>query len=73
MFTLMMPVFLLAGYLKLATGVFSGGLDFDLSLDFRTDQLNALLLFSYNTKTEDYLLVRAVTRLKQLFKDYKYL
>uniref|UniRef100_A0A3Q3B8L8 Usher syndrome 2A (autosomal recessive, mild) n=1 Tax=Kryptolebias marmoratus TaxID=37003 RepID=A0A3Q3B8L8_KRYMA len=49
--------FLGHGYLELATGVFSGGQDFDVSLDFRTDQLNALLLFTYNTKTEDYMLV----------------
>lgn len=38
--------------------VFSGGQDFDISMDFRTDQLNALLLFTYNTQTEDYMLVR---------------
>ncbi|KAM6942982.1 usherin [Xenentodon cancila] len=49
--------FLGHGYLELDTGVFSGGQDFDISMDFRTDQLNALLLFSYNTQTQDYMLV----------------
>ncbi|XP_013887083.1 usherin, partial [Austrofundulus limnaeus] len=49
--------FLGHGYLELATGVFNGGQDFDVSLDFRTDQLSALLLFTYNTKKEDYMLV----------------
>lgn len=39
--------------------VFSGGQDFDISMDFRTDQLNALLLFTHNTQTEDYMLVRS--------------
>ncbi|XP_075319241.1 usherin [Odontesthes bonariensis] len=49
--------FLGHGYLELGTGVFSGGLDFDISMDFRTDQLNALLLFTYSTQTGDYMLV----------------
>ncbi|XP_051795531.1 usherin [Acanthochromis polyacanthus] len=49
--------FLGHGYLELGAGVFSGGQDFDISMDFRTDQLNALLLFTYNTRTEDYMLV----------------
>ncbi|KAK2854220.1 hypothetical protein Q5P01_006881 [Channa striata] len=49
--------FLGHGYLELARGVFSGGRDFEVSMDFRTDQLNALLLFTYNTQTEDFMLV----------------
>ncbi|KAK2920361.1 hypothetical protein Q8A73_002565 [Channa argus] len=49
--------FLGHGYLELSRGVFRGGRDFDISMDFRTDQLNALLLFTYNTQTEDYMLV----------------
>ncbi|XP_074481361.1 usherin [Sebastes fasciatus] len=49
--------FLGHGYLEMGRDVFSGGQDFDISMDFRTDQLNALLLFTYNTQTEDYMLV----------------
>ncbi|AWP01780.1 putative usherin-like [Scophthalmus maximus] len=49
--------FLGHGYLELGKDVFGGGQDFDISMDFRTDQLNALLLFTYNTQTEDYMLV----------------
>ncbi|XP_010791101.1 usherin [Notothenia coriiceps] len=49
--------FLGHGYLEMDRDVFSGGQDFDISMDFRTDQLNALLLFTYNTQTEDYMLV----------------
>ncbi|XP_077419247.1 usherin isoform X1 [Vanacampus margaritifer] len=49
--------FLGHGYLELNGDVFSGGKDFDISVEFRTDQLNALLLFTYNTQTDDYILV----------------
>ncbi|XP_074522167.1 usherin [Halichoeres trimaculatus] len=49
--------FLGHGYLEISKEVFNGGQDFEISLDFRTDQLNALLLFTYNTQTEDYMLV----------------
>nr|XP_014268858.2 usherin [Maylandia zebra] len=49
--------FLGHGYLELDSGVFTGGQIFDISMDFRTDQLNALLLFTYNTQTEDFMLV----------------
>lgn len=49
---------LVSGYLELDRHVFSGGQDFEISMDFRTDQLNALLLFTYNTHTKDYMLVR---------------
>lgn len=64
MFTLVMSLLFPTGYLELATGVFNGGQDFEMSLDFRTDQLSALLLFTYNTKKEDYMLVRPVACLK---------
>lgn len=46
--------------------VFGGGQDFDISMDFRTDQLNALLLFTYNTQTEDYMLVRSTGTFKMI-------
>ncbi|KAM3624776.1 uncharacterized protein V6R79_001428 [Siganus canaliculatus] len=49
--------FLGHGHLEIDRDVFSGGQDFDISMDFRTDQLNALLIFSYSTHTEDYMLV----------------
>ncbi|XP_071778073.2 usherin [Centroberyx gerrardi] len=49
--------FLGQGYLALDRAVFSGGEDFDIAMEFRTDQLNALLLFTYNTHSEDYMLV----------------
>ncbi|KAM4744035.1 usherin isoform 2-T2 [Anableps anableps] len=49
--------FLGDGYLELDAGVFSGGHVFDISMDFRTDQLSAFLLFAYSTQTEDYMLV----------------
>uniref|UniRef100_A0A3B4TAI5 Usherin n=1 Tax=Seriola dumerili TaxID=41447 RepID=A0A3B4TAI5_SERDU len=49
--------FLGHGYLELGRDVFSGGQDFHISMDFRTDQLNALLFFTYSTQTEDYMLV----------------
>lgn len=48
------------GFLELESNVFHGGRDFEISLDFRTDQFNALLLFTYNTHTEDYMLVSAI-------------
>ncbi|XP_060897032.1 usherin [Labrus mixtus] len=49
--------FLGHGYLELGQDVFNGGKDFEISFDFRTDQLNAILLFTHNTQTEDYMLV----------------
>ncbi|XP_068431767.1 usherin [Clinocottus analis] len=49
--------FLGHGFLEMIRYVFSGGQDFDIYMDFRTDQLNALLLFTYNTQTDDYMLV----------------
>lgn len=67
---LMWKVCLLAGYLELDAGVFSGGQNFDISMDFRTDQLSALLLFTYSSQTDDYMLVRYWTYLKQVFKEH---
>lgn len=52
-----------SGFLELSKDVFRGGRDFEMSLDFRTDQLSALLLFTYNTQTEDYMLVRTTNTL----------
>ncbi|XP_028328840.1 usherin isoform X1 [Gouania willdenowi] len=49
--------FLGHGYLELGTNIFTGGQDFDIFVDFRTDQLNALLLFTYHTQTSDFMLV----------------
>jgi len=54
---------LLSGFLEMVSDVFSGGQDFDIHMDFRTDQLNALLLFTYNTQTGDYMLVRSTDTL----------
>ncbi|XP_030630773.1 LOW QUALITY PROTEIN: usherin [Chanos chanos] len=48
--------FLGQGFLKLKADVFSGGEEFEISFDFRTDQLNALLLFGYDTDGDDFLL-----------------
>lgn len=50
--------------------VFSGGEDFDIYMDFRTDQLNALLLFTYGTQTDDYMLVRRTDTFK-IINEYK--
>ncbi|XP_041646715.1 usherin [Cheilinus undulatus] len=49
--------FLGHGHLEIHRDVFTGGKDFEISFDFRTDQLSALLLFIHNTQTEDYMLV----------------
>ncbi|KAM4602923.1 usherin [Polymixia lowei] len=49
--------FLGQGYLELSRDVFTGGEDFDITMEFRTDQLNALLFFTYNTNSDDYMLV----------------
>uniref|UniRef100_A0A667ZN39 Usherin n=1 Tax=Myripristis murdjan TaxID=586833 RepID=A0A667ZN39_9TELE len=49
--------FLGQGYLELSRDVFSGGESFDISMEFRTDQLSAVLLFTYNTHSKDYMLV----------------
>ncbi|KFO25414.1 Usherin [Fukomys damarensis] len=47
--------FLGAGYLELHSDVFCGGMDFEISLKFRTDQANGLLLFIHNTDSPDFL------------------
>uniref|UniRef100_A0A4W4GYM7 Usher syndrome 2A (autosomal recessive, mild) n=1 Tax=Electrophorus electricus TaxID=8005 RepID=A0A4W4GYM7_ELEEL len=49
--------FLGHGFLKLEPEVFIGGEDFEISFEFRTDQLNALLLFAYDSQGADYVLV----------------
>lgn len=47
-----------SGYLEIDRNVFKGGEDFEISIEFRTDQLNSLLIFTYNKYTEDFMLVR---------------
>nr|XP_031294235.1 usherin [Camelus dromedarius]XP_031294237.1 usherin [Camelus dromedarius] len=47
--------FLGAGFLELYPYTFRGGMDFEISLKFRTDQLNGLLLFVYNKDGPDFL------------------
>ncbi|XP_016076620.1 PREDICTED: usherin [Miniopterus natalensis] len=49
--------FLGAGFLQLDPSVFQGGLDFEISFEFRTDQLSGLLLFIYNKDGPDFLVV----------------
>lgn len=51
------------GFLELHSGVFSGGLEFEISFKFRTDQLNGLLLFVYNKDGPDYLAVSSKIQL----------
>ncbi|XP_063040160.1 usherin [Engraulis encrasicolus] len=48
--------FLGQGYLELKRELFSGGQDFHISFDFKTDQLNALLLFAYHEDGDDYIM-----------------
>lgn len=48
-----------SGYLEIDGDVFRGGQDFEISMEFRTDQLNSLLIFAYNKYTEDFMLVRS--------------
>ncbi|KAI5940642.1 Usherin [Manis javanica] len=47
--------FLGTGFLELAPYVFHAGMDFEISLTFRTDRLNGLLLFIYNKDGPDFL------------------
>uniref|UniRef100_A0AAY4ADY9 Usher syndrome type IIa protein homolog n=1 Tax=Denticeps clupeoides TaxID=299321 RepID=A0AAY4ADY9_9TELE len=47
--------FLGHGFLQLKTETFSGGENFEISFEFKTDQLNTLLLFAYDTDGEDYI------------------
>lgn len=53
-----------SGYLEIDRDVFRGGQDFEISMEFRTDQLNSLLIFTYNKYTEDFMLVRSSVMLK---------
>ncbi|XP_069911419.1 usherin isoform X2 [Oryctolagus cuniculus] len=47
--------FLGTGFLELNPNVFQGGMNFEISFKFRTDQLNGLLLFVYNKDGPDFL------------------
>ncbi|XP_053463887.1 usherin [Nycticebus coucang] len=47
--------FLGAGFLELHPVIFQGGMDFEISFKFRTDQLNGLLLFVYNKDGPEFL------------------
>ncbi|XP_060145902.1 usherin [Globicephala melas] len=47
--------FLGTGFLELYPYLFHGGMDFEISFKFRTDQLNGLLLFVYNKDGPDFL------------------
>ncbi|RXN00888.1 Usherin [Acipenser ruthenus] len=47
--------FLGQGFLELHSFVFSGGTEFEISFEFRTDQLNGLLLFAFNKEELVYL------------------
>ncbi|XP_041108645.1 usherin [Polyodon spathula] len=47
--------FLGQGFLELHSFVFSGGTEFEISFEFRTDQLNGLLLFAFNKEEHVYL------------------
>uniref|UniRef100_W5NGL3 Usherin n=1 Tax=Lepisosteus oculatus TaxID=7918 RepID=W5NGL3_LEPOC len=49
--------FLGQGYLELYPFVFAGKGDFEISFDFRTDQLSGLLLFAYNEAEHGYVIV----------------
>ncbi|XP_003419924.2 usherin [Loxodonta africana] len=49
--------FLGSGFLELHSYIFHGGMDFEISFKFRTDQLNGLLLFVYNKDGPDFLAV----------------
>ncbi|KPP71102.1 usherin-like, partial [Scleropages formosus] len=50
--------FLGQGFLQLQPSVFSGGENFEISFEFKSDQLNALLLFAYDTEGDDYVLAK---------------
>lgn len=45
------------GFLELRPYMFSAGDSFEVSFEFKTDQLNALLLFASDTEGDDYILV----------------
>ncbi|XP_072555094.1 usherin isoform X5 [Paramormyrops kingsleyae] len=48
--------FLGQGFLELRPSMFSAGDSFEVSFEFKTDQLNALLLFASDTEGDDYIL-----------------
>lgn len=54
-----MIVLILAGYMMLQAGVFGNGLTIDITLKFRTQQANGLLMFAFGG-TGSYLLVQLV-------------
>ncbi|KAM5300669.1 usherin [Glossophaga mutica] len=58
--------FLGTGFLELYPYMFHGGLDFEISFTFRTDQLNGLLLFIYNKDGPDFLAVELKSGLLSL-------
>ncbi|KAM6459617.1 usherin [Liasis olivaceus] len=47
--------FLGKGFLELHPNIFHGGMDFEISFMFKTDQFNGLLLFIYNKDGPDYI------------------
>ncbi|XP_056624652.1 usherin [Triplophysa dalaica] len=49
--------FLGHGFLKIKPEIFAGGDYFEISFEFKTDQLNALLLFAYDVRGKDFILV----------------
>jgi len=50
-------LFLYSGFLKVKPEIFTGGDYFEISFEFKTDQLNALLLFAYDVDGKDFILV----------------
>ncbi|KAK7153113.1 hypothetical protein R3I93_011118 [Phoxinus phoxinus] len=48
--------FLGHGFLKVKPEIFTGGDYFEISFEFKTDQLNALLLFAYDVNGKDFIL-----------------
>uniref|UniRef100_UPI00398F6349 usherin isoform X1 n=1 Tax=Pristiophorus japonicus TaxID=55135 RepID=UPI00398F6349 len=47
--------FLGQGYLELHSSIFSGGMQFEISFQLKTDKLNGLLFFAYNKEMKTYL------------------
>lgn len=46
-----------SGFLKIKPEILTGGNYFEISFEFKTDQLNALLLFAYDIDGKDFILV----------------
>ncbi|XP_006890633.1 PREDICTED: usherin [Elephantulus edwardii] len=59
--------FLGRGFLELSSYVFHGGMDFEISFKFQTDQLNGLLLFVYNKDGPDFLAMELKTGVLSFF------